>query len=624
MQNRQTGISRFAFWSAVSFLVVLLILLMVQVDRQWTRMDAMQRIMTEQATDIRNSRQVLRQLEQTLRSGQFAVGQAENINAESGPDKAFSRAYAAMQQPDYAQGDWLRLAFATGLKTLTPLVSADAYSADVQSFVLESLLTRDPDTLEWSGLLAKNWQISDDGLIITFKLRSGITFSDGEPLTAEDVVFTYDFIMNEQIAAPRSRAYLSRIASVTAIDELTVEFVFSEPYFNSLQLAGSIDILPAHFYGPYLDAPQKFNESRGILMGSGPYRLADPTTWTPDQGVVELVRNPRYWAPVDASFDRIIWRIIENDSARLTTFRNGDIDVYSALPREYETLLKDAAITERSQDFEYLSPTAGYSFIAWNQARQGEATRFADKRVRMAMSLLTDVDRILGEIFLGYGQPAISPFMEGSGQHDPQNVRIPHDVERAKTLLSEAGYADRDGDGVLESADGEPFEFELTFFQDSDDTRRMVLFLRDIYARAGIVLEPKPTEWSIMVENIQNKNFDAITLAWTSGVEIDIYQMFHSSQTVEGGDNFINYENPALDAVIDKARAEVDEQKRMQYWHQAEKMLVEDQPYTFLFRRNTMAFVDKRIHNLEKTSLGLNLMSVPVEIYVPTAMQQQR
>ncbi|EMR12932.1 oligopeptide ABC transporter substrate-binding protein OppA, partial [Methylophaga lonarensis MPL] len=171
---------------------------------------------------------------------------------------------------------------------------------------------------------------------------------------------------------------------------------------------------------------------------------------------------------------------------------------------------------------------------------------------------------------------------------------------------------------------GNNFEFEMTFFQDNEDTRRMVLFLRDLYARAGILMRPRPTEWSVMIENIQQKDFDAITLGWTSGIEIDIFQMFHSTQTMEGGDNFINYRNPQLDELIDKARAEVDETKRMKLWHAAERILVEDQPYTFLFRRNTLAFVDSRIANLNETALGLNLMMVPVEIYVPASKQRRR
>jgi len=617
---------RIGLWVGFGVLAVLMVLQMIQVDRQWQRMADMTRIMQEQSEDIRRTRGLLRDLEQTMRAGDLRV--ATTPRSEASPEAivpdAFERARKVAGRDDYASGDWLMLAFGTGLRTLTPLVSADAYASEVQAYIIESLLVREPDTLEWRGLVAEDWSVAEDGMTITFQLRRDVSFSDGQPLTAHDVVFTFDFIMNEAIAAPRSRAYLSRIERVTALDDHSVEFVFTEPYFNSLQLAGTMDILPAHFYRRYLDEPRTFNESRGLLLGSGPYRLSDPENWTPDQGRVELERNPRYWGPVDPSFDRIVWRVIENDSARLTTFRNQDIDVYGARPREYQQLRDDVGLTERARHFEYMSPTAGYSYIAWNQDRGGNATRFADPRVRKAMSLMTDVARVIDEVLLGYAEPAVSPFSPRSPQHDPALEPIAYDIQRARELLREAGYEDRNGDGVLQGPDGRNFDFELTFFQDNEDTRRMVLFLRDLYARAGIIMRPRPTEWSVMLDNLRQKDFDAITLGWTSGIEIDIFQMFHSTQTMEGGDNFMSYANPELDRLIDAARAEVDEDKRMALWHEAERVLVEDQPYTFLFRRNSLVFVDRRIENLENTALGLNLMAVPVEVFVPVAQQRRR
>lgn len=612
-------------------LVVLLLLVMVQVDRQWQRMTEMTRILQEQAEDLRRTRGVLRDIEQRLRDGTVVAGVSSASAPSSSPAvpgkgaaDAFARARAAAEKPDYAAGDWLVMAMATNLRTLTPLVSADANASEVQSYVLETLLSRDPDTLEWSGLLASDWTVSDDGLTIRFEMRRDVTFSDGKPLTARDVAFSFEFLMNDAIAAPRHRAYYAKIKSVTALDDYRVEFVFAEPYFNSLALAGTLEVLPEHFYRRFLDNPRSFNESRGLLLGSGPYRLADPESWTPDQGRVELARNPRYWGPVDGSFERIVWRVIENDSARLTTFRNQDIDLYEARPREYQKLLEDKALLARTHHYEYLSPTASYSFIAWNQQRGGKATAFADARVRQAMSYLTDVQRVIDEVLLGYAEAAVSPFNARSAQHDPSLQPMPYDLVRARELLREAGFEDRNGDGILEGADGAPFEFELTFFQDSDDSRRMVLFLRDVYARAGVVMKPRPTEWSVLVEELKGKNFDAITLAWTSGVETDVYQMLHSSQSLEGGDNFISYANPEFDRLVDAARGEVDEEKRMGLWQQAERVLVADQPYTFLFRRQTLAFIDRRIHNLQNTGLGLNLIAVPVEVYVPTPLQRAR
>ncbi|KFI21578.1 peptide-binding protein [Nitrosococcus oceani] len=600
----------------LSLLALLILLTMYMVDRQWLKLAEMEQTLTEQARDLRGLRDLLRSTD-----GGLTLAPMGNQDTAIIPP-AFQRAYAATQQPDYHPGDWFVQAFGAGPTTLTPLVSTDAYAAEVQGYILESLLTRHPETLDWQGLLARDWEVSEDGLVFRFHLREGLTFSDGEPLTAEDVAFSFAFIMNPAIAAPRERAYYEKIERVTALGPYQVEFKFKEPYFNSLALAGGLAILAEHFYEPYLEKPEKFNQSKGLLLGSGPYRLPDPKGWTPDQGLVELERNPRYWGPVQPSFDKLLWKVIANDSARLTTFRNGDIDIYSARPLEYQKLREDQALAARTQHFEYRSPAAGYSYIAWNQERNGKPTRFADRRVRQAMTFLTDRASMIEQIMLGHGEAAVSPFNPDSPQHDSTLTPRPFDLAKAKTLLAQAGYADRDGDGVLEDANHQPFRFELAFFQDADDTRRQVLFLKDLYARAGILLEPKPTEWSVMLDQISKKNFDAITLGWTSGVEIDIYQMFHSSQTVAGGDNFIAYQNPELDELIEKARATVDETERMPLWRACERILYEDQPYTFLMRRKSLVFVDQRMHNLGITRLGLNLGMTPVEAYVPESKQK--
>jgi peptide/nickel transport system substrate-binding protein len=152
----------------------------------------------------------------------------------------------------------------------------------------------------------------------------------------------------------------------------------------------------------------------------------------------------------------------------------------------------------------------------------------------------------------------------------------------------------------------------------------MVLFLRDQLARAGIKLEPKPTEWSVMIDLLKKRDFDAITLGWTSGLETDLYQMFHSSQIEGGGNNFVGYKNLEFDALVDEARATVDAETRMPLWMQAERHLFEDQPYTFLMRRKSLVFIDRRIQNIEQTRVGLNLGAVPMENYVPEADQRYR
>ena len=239
-----------------------------------------------------------------------------------------------------------------------------------------------------------------------------------------------------------------------------------------------------------------------------------------------------------------------------------------------------------------MNAVAGYSYIGWNQRRGGEPTRFADRRVRQAMTWLTDRARIIDEIMLGYAEPAVSPFSPRSRQHDPAIEPRPFDPDRATALLAEAGYVDRDGDGVLEDGAGEPFEFELVYYQENEDTERMVLFLKDLYARAGVHLKPMPAEWPVMLDLLGKRNYDAITLGWTSGVETDVYQMFHGSQTEDGGDNFVHFRHAEFDRLVDQARATVREEERMPLWQAVERIFHEEQPYTFLMRRKTLAFVD--------------------------------
>jgi peptide/nickel transport system substrate-binding protein len=283
MEKRFTFKDFFLF-TFLSLLFVTLLIAMYMVDRQWAEMARMQGTMREQAEDIRALRGLVSGLDQRIRGGSVVASGEEQ--GSDGVAAAFKRALAAESMPGYKRGDWLVNSFGTGLKTITPLVSSDAYAAEVQSYIQESLLTRDPETLEWLGLIAKSWQVSDDGLTFTFQLREDVKFSDGEPLTADDVAFTFAFIQNPVIAAPRERAVYDKIASVKATGKYEVVFQFKEPYYDSLAMAGGMSILPRHFYETYLKTPETFNQSKGLLLGSGPYRLADPKGWTPDQGMI--------------------------------------------------------------------------------------------------------------------------------------------------------------------------------------------------------------------------------------------------------------------------------------------------------------------------------------------------
>ena len=252
------------------------------------------------------------------------------------------------------------------------------------------------------------------------------------------------------------------------------------------------------FYSHY--TPKQFNDSVGLLIGTGPYRMPDPTAWRPGTPI-QLVRNERYWGPPPA-FDRIYWREVEEDAASLTMYRNGEVDTFGASPEQYETIKDDPQITAKSNQFKYYFRDGGYTYVAWNQKRVGKPTLFTDKRVRQAMTMLIDRDRIVREIDKGYGKPAVGPFGVVSKQNDPAIQPWPYDVKRAKALLAEAGFAKTNSEGVLVDDSGREFRFKLTYNNKRPDTEKMVLLIKDSLARVGIVLEQEPSDWPIIIQKL--------------------------------------------------------------------------------------------------------------------------
>lgn len=536
--------------------------------------------------------------------------------AEAAYAEAFSRVLAPRSEPDYATGDWRVYSLAAQVGKLTPVVASDLYQRRVEEFVLESLIQRDPVTLEYKPLIAKNWTVSDDGLTLAFNLRDDVLFSDGTPLTSEDVVYTLDLIKNPKINNPALKSYYEVVDRVVAEGPHRVVFTLSEPYFQALGITGGFGVLSKAWYERFTE--EEFNEKTGLLFGSGPYRLeGDPETWQPGPSV-ELVRNENYWGPTP-TLDRIVWRVISEAAAELVAFRNGEIDAYGVRPEELARLRDDPDLNEKADLLEVTDVSGGFSYIGWNQQRNGYPTHFADKRVRQALTMLLNREEMAAQLMAGMATVATGPFSPATDQADPDLEAWPYDPERAKELLAEAGYFDRDGSQVLEDDRGSSFVFRFIYPASSETAQLQAAYIKDALSRAGINALLEPLEFNTMLNRINERDFDAITLGWGGSIESDPKQIFHSDSIADGGSNYVGYRNEELDAVIDKARVTVDSQTRTQMWNQVHRMLHEDQPYTFLFNRKGFAFVDKRFRNVELTATGLNS---PVEHYVP--LDEQR
>ncbi len=623
MENR-FGIKDFFLFGLLIVIIGLIVTCMIQYDRQWGEIAKVK----DETINLKNDLNLIRRLVSDGVQFAPATQTSSGQPATNRPDP-FAALKAAEQMPGFARGDWLVENLGSQVGKITPFVGSDIYSAIVQARVLEPLVQRDPNTLEYAPLLARDWSISEDGLTMTFDLRRGVVFSDGIPLTAADVVFTFDFIRNEKINAQRERSYMDHIESVTAEGDYRVVFKFKKFIYNSFSTVSGTGIMPRHFYGQFIEKPNDFNENPGLLIGTGPFRMATPDGWRPGQRI-ELLRNERYWGTAPA-FDRLVFLEVKDDIVEETLFRNREIDRLGPQPEQYRKLKDDPEFMKRAQNYEYYNPLGGYSYIGWNQRTkindQFRPTKFADKRVRQAMTLLIDRESLAQNLYYGLASPATGPFGYGTLQNEASLKPYPFDVERARALLAEAGYKDRNNDGVIEGEDGKPFEFKLSYGSGNPLTDRIVLYIKDSFARLGVKVELDAVEFSILITRLDNRDFEACVLGWSTSLETDCNQIFHSSQMANNGNNFVSYVNPELDAAIDAARATVDEEARMLAWRKVHRIIYEDQPYTFMLNRMSLQFVDRRIHNVEKSKLGLNYAwteTSPYPWFVPAGEQLRK
>ena len=585
---------------------------MVQRDRQWELL---------QKVDGR-----IADLEKRIQQIRVAPAAAATTTAAAPRDDAWARPGVKIERwnapaaasdpaklPGYGAGGEFTELFEAQPAKLTPYIASDVYQTRVMDRVCEGLGTFDPTTLKMVGRLADGWQIDPDGLWIRAHINPLAHFSDGQPVTAEDVRWTYlDFINNPLIEAERTRSTQDNLKDVKVIDDHTVEFVFKEPLFTNILIAFGDPILPKHYYAKF--EPSQVNQATGMLMGSGQFRLEKlpkgpddlASQWTPGQDVV-LVRNEQYWA-APAPLAGMRFRTIKDDLGRLVAYRNGEGSMMLPTSPQFNKLMKDEPQFEKSSYMlKWTNMRCGYSFIAWQCGpRNGKATPFADKRVRKAMTMLLDRERMIRDIWDGIGIVSKGPMNPESPASDPSVAPLPFDPEKAKALLAEAGWKDRDGDGILENEKGDKFTFEYTYATGGEIGERIARFTKDSYGKAGIVMTTRPVDWSRYQELLKLRDFDAITMGWGANApESDPRQIWHSESIKEGGDNFTQWNSPTCDALIEKGRRTMNEADRMLVWRQFEACVAEDQPYTFVRVAPWLRLVKRDFGNVNTYKTGL-------------------
>ena len=504
---------------------------------------------------------------------------------------------------------------------LNPLLANEAAAQSVFSLCTLTLAERDWARPEvFRPALAERWEISPDKKVFRVFLRRGVrwqSFTDPETgrfvpereVTAADVKFTADVILDPDVNCAAMRSYYADLEKVELAGDYELVFRWRKRYYGSLSSTLELFPLPRHFYCPdgrKFDG-RKFNDDyprNRMIVGCGPYRFEH---WEKSRRIV-LRRNAGYLGGRFGAAPPLAERKFEIIKLPHTQFQSllaGRIGMLGLTPEQW-TLRTGTLPFRTGKIRKFRHPGTAYSYIGYNHRKPC----FADAATRRALTMLIDREAILRRIMFDCGAVAKGPFAPHSVYSDPALKPLPYDVAAAKKLLAEAGWRDTDGDGILER-NGEKFTFTMLQISGSSLQMKILPMVQSYFAAAGVDIKLQTVEWSVLLERLKKREFEACNLGWTGSIDPDPYQIFHSSQAAGDGDNFISFRNAELDAKIVALRGEFDLKKRIALCREIERIIHAEQPYTFMFCPDVLLAVASKYRNVRVFPHGVR----PVSFY---------
>jgi peptide/nickel transport system substrate-binding protein len=489
---------------------------------------------------------------------------------------------------DYSQhyppqtGGTLISAMTAEPSSLIYMVAGESASAAIASNIFNSLLKYDQN-LDLIGELAEGWDISKDQKTITFTLKPNLKWADGKPLTSDDVLFTWQLVTNENTHSPYASDY-QLVKKAEAPDLQTFRVTYDQAYAPALDSWAGLQILPKHLL---LGQDLHTTSFARKPVGSSYYKLDD---WKHGESIT-LSSNPSsILGPTN--INKLITRIIPDNSAQFLELMADNIDTMGLDPIKYSRIIPARPELKKNLNL-YKELGNSYTYMGFNLKHKP----FDDIRVRKAINYAIDKQEIIDGVYLGLGINIASPYKPGTRWSNPNLMPYPYDPKKAKTLLKEAGFIDSDGDGILER-DGKPFAFEIITNQNKEREKSAVLIQRRL-KEVGIDVKIRAIEWASFISRfIKTGDFDAVVLGWGLGLDPDQYSIWHSSQQEPGQFNFIGYNNPKIDKLIELGRTELNPDKRQKIYHEFSKTLLEDSPIVYLSAGYGLTAMHKRIQGI--------------------------
>ena len=485
------------------------------------------------------------------------------------------------------EGGTLRIAAFDGIDSMNPFVGVNDDSYATYEYIYPQLVQYD-ENVEFAPDFATDWTSSDDGLTWTFQTQPDATWSDGEPLTAEDVAWTYQTIIKfKDTVTGSAGGSVTHLSTVEATDPTTVVFTYDVPVPAVLAEAQQVSILPEHVWSQYAAGdgkalktfPNTPTDTEPVVSG-GPFMV---TQYQQDQ-VTLFQRNPNYYGTTP-HIDGFGLQYFSNEDAEVTAMKNDEIDVIENVPPTSVTTLQDANFNV------YTGDALTYrTFIINSSPYKKEHLELLEPDVRTAFEYAIDRAKIVDTAWLGFAEPGSTIVPPSTGTwHDDAIQPLPFDIAKANELLDGLGF-DRGSDGIR-VADGHPMQYDVLFpGSERGAGDRAFQIIQSDFAEIGVKLVQRPVSgaYSIMIApDNRYENWDLAMWNWTPPIDPDfILSVMTCDSFGDWSDS--GYCNKAYDKLYEQQGQTLDAAKRQEIVHQMQQMVFDDRPYVVLVYNDTI------------------------------------
>ena len=483
---------------------------------------------------------------------------------------------------------------------LIAMIAGDSASSAIAGQIFNSLLKYD-ENLGFEGDLADSWTISDDYKKITFNLKQDIKWADDKPFTCEDVLFTWKKVTDPDTRTPYGSDY-QLVSSASCASNHIFIAEYNEPYAPALETWASLHILPEH-----LLRDENINDTYFSLnpTGSNYYALDE---WTTGQQV-KLKTNPNsiHGRPL---LEKKITRIIPDLSSQFMELIAGNIDLMNINPIQYSRVFPSRSELNDKINL-YKEMGNGYTYFGFNLKKKP----FDDINIRKAISYAINKEEIINGVLLGLGEEITSPYKPGTYWENKSINKISFDVSKSRELLEKSGYQLNAND--IYEKDGKPLAFEILTNQNKQREMTAVLIQRRLQD-IGIDVSIRVIEWASFVNRfIKTGEFEAVVLGWSLSLDPDQYSIWHSSQDGPGQFNFIGYNNPRVDTLLENGRKELNNEKRKHIYDEFSKIIYDEQPIIYLYAGYGLTAIHKKIKGVKKITPPAGVFHNDHEWYIP-------